>query len=313
MSRRNMHTRLVEPRHANGETASHVDCGTVASGSGMIWGYAGVFPGEFGLWKGDQTMNKLRFMVDNGFGSTGIGLGLLREPRRREQIGEFVARHDLCLTPHLGMGYFSEPIDSLRRTVDRLIWDLRTDLELLRAPIATTCVGPYHRFMDSPTLPEQMDRLEAVLTPLAEALWEMGCPLGIENHGDYYCSDLVELCGRVPHLGLFLDTGNTYLIGEKPVPACREAAPYTIGTHFKDHRVYPQPRDGLSFQIDGAPLGEGHVGLRDIYMDLLRLCPAPSRLVMQWEMVPPKGMDPWECLHRSQAFVDSLPQPEMRA
>ncbi|MFW5789599.1 MAG: hypothetical protein ACOCW3_06650, partial [Spirochaetota bacterium] len=47
-------------------------------------------------------------------------------------------------------------------------------------------------------------------------LAEIGLPLAWENHRDYYVSDVVELCRRVPNMGLFLDTGNTYLIGERP-------------------------------------------------------------------------------------------------
>ena len=175
----------------------------------------------------------------------------------------------------------------------------------MSAPIVTTCVGPYHRFMDSPSLEEQLDRLAERLTPLARGCHELGCPLGIENHGDYYCDDLVALCRRVPHLGIFLDTGNTYLIGEQPLPACRAAAPYTIGTHFKDHRVYPDHKE-LKFVIGGAPLGQGHVGLAEIYRLLVDLAPSPETLVMQWEMIPPQGMDPFECLEQSWEFVRGL-------
>ncbi|MBD3244356.1 MAG: TIM barrel protein, partial [Chitinivibrionales bacterium] len=127
----------------------------------------------------------------------------------------------------------------------------------------------------------------------------------IENHGDYYCSDLVRLCKETPHLGIFFDTGNTYLVGEQSLPACREAAPYVIGTHFKDHIVYPDPSE-LKFVITGAALGEGHVGLAEMYRILLD--EAPGDLVLQWEMVPPKTMDAYECLKRSWAFIKSLPE-----
>jgi len=96
------------------------------------------------------------------------------------------------------------------------------------------------------------------------------------------------------------------LIGEKSVPACREAAPYVIGTHFKDHYVHPDPKT-LTFVIKGAPLGEGHVGLREIYEILCAHAPQPEKIVMHWEMVPPKEMDGYECLKRSWAFVRSLP------
>ncbi len=278
----------------------------------MIWGYAGVWPGEFKVWDGDRTMNTLRFLVEHGFRSTGAPLGELDDPARRDEIGQFVAEHDLALTPHLGVrgvpGRFFDPdVDAVRRAIDASVEAIRRHRDVVRAPIVTFGVGPYHRFMDSPSLDEQLDRLADVLPPAAAACHEMGCPLGIENHGDYYCDDLVELCRRVPHLGIFLDTGNTYLIGERSLPACRAAAPYTIGTHFKDHVVHPNPKT-LSFEIEGAALGAGHVGLADIWDMLRRHAPAAEKLVMQWELVPPKDMDPFECLEASWAFIRSLPE-----
>lgn len=271
----------------------------------ILWGYAGVFPGEFRIWDGDQTMNTLEFMVKHGFKSTGINLKEMEIPTRREQIAEFVATHSLELTPGLhGIDFIGEDPDGVRRKIDDFLENLRRYGGLLQAPLTHTGVGRYHRFMRSPSLPEQLDRLTEVLTPVAAACFELGFPLAIENHGDYYCSDLVELCRRVPHLYFFLDTGNTYLIGEQSVPACKLAAPYTIGTHFKDHFVRPNPQN-LTFVIEGAPLGEGDVGLREIFATLLKEAPM-DKLVMQWEMIPPPGMDPYLCLERSWDFVRSL-------
>jgi len=58
--------------------------------------------------------------------------------------------------------------------------------------------------------------------------------------------------------------------------------------------------------IGGAPLGRGHVGLREVYGYLKELAPDPDNLVMLWEMVPPRDMDPFECLEQSWQFVRSL-------
>ncbi|MCW8133684.1 MAG: sugar phosphate isomerase/epimerase [Planctomycetota bacterium] len=273
----------------------------------MLWGYAGVFPGAFNVWKGDPVMNKLRFAAEHGFKSTALGLGEMKDPARRDQIAQFVADHDLRISTGAHLKWLSDDFETLRRGVEDFIQDLEAYGPLLRTPIVTTGAGAYHRFMRAPSLAEQLDRLAEIFTPLARACHQMGRPFGIENHGDYYCSDLVELCKRVPHLGIFLDTGNTYLIGEQSVAACKLAAPYTIGTHFKDHVVHPDPKT-LTFVIEGAPLGEGDVGLREIYLDLIQRAPNPRGLVLQWEMVPPKTMDPFECLERSWSFVKTLPE-----
>ncbi len=275
----------------------------------MIWGFAGVWPGEFGIYEGDRTLNILSFIVEHGFRSCGLSLRSVKDPERRDEVVSIVQTHDLRPSIHFGAKYFEDELADLLSAVDDFLAELQEFGPLVNASIVTTAVGPYHRFMEQPSLEEQMDRLAEVFTPLAAGCAELGVPFGIENHGDYYCSDLVALCERVPHLGMFLDTGNTYLIGEQSLPACRVAAPYTIGTHFKDHMVHPDPSE-LKFVVEGSALGEGHVGLRQVHSYLAELAADPDNLVMQWEMVPPKGMDPFVCLERSWQFVRSLEKEE---
>jgi sugar phosphate isomerase/epimerase len=270
-----------------------------------IWGYAGVYPGEFNIWQGDKMMNTLRFLADHGFESGHMGLGEMDDPARCDEIAQFIADHGMQMTVGVHMDWFGADEETLKKQADEFLEKLRLYGDLLRTPIVTTGAGRIHRFMDSPSLDEQLHRLSVAFAPIAEGCQEMGRPFGIENHGDYYIEDLVRLCKNTPHLGIFFDTGNAYLIGEKSIPACIEAAPYTIGTHFKDHYVHPDPGE-LKFVIEGAPIGSGHVGMAEMYRILLDN--APGDLVMQWEMVPPKNMDGFECLEESWNFVRNLPK-----
>lgn len=271
----------------------------------IVWGYAGIFPGEFGIWQGDVTLNRLQFMVKHGFSSTHIDLKELESAARREEIGQIVAQHNLELTPVFeGFDYFADDIDQIKRHVEQFITNLEKYRELIQAPIATTCVGPYHRFMSEPSLEEQMERLIEILKPVAQACTSLGTPLGIENHGDYYCSDLALLCQEVPHLGVFLDTGNTFLVGERPLEAAASVAPYTIGMHLKDHHVYPDPHH-LTFVLKGASLGDGQAQLKEIYNLILEQSHS-EKLVIQWELIPPERMNPFESLERSWNFIRSL-------
>ena len=272
----------------------------------MIWGFAGVWPADYGIWEAeDQWMAKLEFVVRHGFRSTDFPLEQMREPARRDQVASFVAEHDLRLTVGVGPNWFGDEPGAATRTIDEFLHDLESYGGLLRTPFVRVGGGGLHRFMERPCLEEQLDRLAESFPPLTSACRDLGYRCCIENHGDYYCSDLVALCQRVPNLHIFLDTGNTYLIGEKPIPAAREAAPYTIGTHFKDHCVHPV-LSPLRFEIEGATLGEGHVGLREIYEILLESAPSPEELIMQWELVPPKDMNALESLRQSWEFVRSL-------
>ena len=133
----------------------------------------------------------------------------------------------------------------------------------------------------------------------------LGTPLGVENHGDFYVSDIVQLCKTTPHLWLFLDTGNTYLLGEKPLPAMIEGAPYAIGTHFKDHLVKPNYQ-ALHFEVEGAALGDGDVPLRECWKLLKQHSPFKDNLMMEIEMISPKGVNPMDAMTKSVAFLKTL-------
>ncbi|MFQ5809938.1 MAG: sugar phosphate isomerase/epimerase family protein [Armatimonadota bacterium] len=275
----------------------------------MIWGYATPWFGQFIGDADDQLMVKLQFLVDHDLQATHIGMKEIAamDEARRRRIGEFLEANDLRLVPTVWFDYLDQDVAALRRNMDEAIAAIQESAELLRAPIITTGVGRYHRFMREPSFAEQMARLPEALAPLAQACHDLGRPLGIENHGDYYCSDLVTLCEQTPHLRIFLDTGNTYLIGEQSLPGIRAAAPLTIGTHFKDHHVQPRKRARpLHFEIAGAVIGEGDVGLAEAYQILCDSAPDPDKLVMLLEMIPPEGMDPVACLERSLAFVRGL-------
>ena len=277
----------------------------------MIWGYALPWFQQFVDPDDEPVMARLKFLVRHDLRATHVGLRELEamSSDHKQGLGQFAAEHDLHLVPTVWFDYLDPDADALKRNTEAAVDALKQWAALIRAPIVTTGVGRYHRFMREPSFAEQMERLPGALAPLAEACHEMGCPLGIENHGDYYCEDLVELCRRTPHLRIFLDTGNTYLIGEQSLPAIRAAAPLTIGTHFKDHHVRPEKETyPLRFEIAGAVLGEGDVGLAEAHRILLDNAPDPDRCVMLMEMIPPRPMDPVECLEKSLAFVRSLPE-----
>jgi len=275
----------------------------------MIWGYALVWMKQYLELDPDPLYAKLKFLKKYDLKSTGIGIQQVdaMSEAERDKLGAFLADNDLFLSVRPHIDYFHADIDETRRQVDEGVRLIDRYRALTRTRLATIGVARYHRFTREPSLQQQMDRLAQVLPPLAAACHEMGLPLGIENHGDYYCSDLVELCQRVPHLGIFLDTGNTYLIGEAPMPAFEAAAPYVVGSHFKDHHVRPCPdARPLHFEVAPSVIGEGDVPLRECYALLQRKAPNPDQLVMEIELIPPADIDPIESFERSVAFIRQL-------
>ena len=283
----------------------------------MIWGFAGPWYGEFTEKNGRHTKDEneqryiqLEFLQRYGFKCTGMPLKRFAalEEAERDKLAQYLADHDLCYSAGVGYKYLEADEDECKRQAEEHAALLQTCVPQLRSPICTT--GPHagHRFDREMPVEEKLERLSRALTPLAAACAEIGAPLGIENHCDYYVSDLVELCEMTPNLHIFLDTGNTYMIGEKPLPAFKEAAPYTIGSHFKDHMVCPRPNGRpMNFEVTGAALGDGDVPLRECYEVLQAGAPNPDTLVMEVEMIAPReGMTPIEAMERSVAFIKSL-------
>jgi len=283
----------------------------------MTWGYALIWAGQFLKRDPDPLMAKLKFLEHYRLKTTGIGLGELdpMTPVQRADLGRYLADHDLRLHLIVGCGWLNPDRAALRRATEAALAKLAEYAPIVRCPLVTTGGGPVHRFMREPSLARQMDLLAEALAPVAARCHDLGIPFGIENHGDYYCSDLAALCRRVPHLGLFLDTGNTYLIGEAPLPAFEIAAPFTVGTHFKDHVVAPRPEvRPLHFEVGPSAIGDGDVPLREAYQLLLDHAPDPSGLTMEIELIMPSfaGNDPVEALERSLAFIRSLSPPPVR-
>lgn len=277
----------------------------------MHWGYALVWPRAFLTRDADPLMAKLKFLAHYGLETTGIGLREVAamSEAQRDDVGNFLAQHNLSLSVHLGLPYFDADRDLVRRHVDEALEQLSTSHSLLRTMLVTTGAGDIHRFHKQPPLPQQLEQLAEALMPVVAGCQGLGLPVGIENHGDYYCSDLVDLCQMVPGLGIFLDTGNTYLIGEAPLPAIRAAAPYVVGTHFKDHHVRPRlDARPLHFEVAESVTGDGDVPLRECYQILLDTVPDPAALVMEIELIPPPNLDVVEAFERSLTFVRSLPQ-----
>lgn len=273
----------------------------------ITWGIAGPWYWEFQNRDADPLLSQLRFIVEQKLDTCSIGLNQLAElpDDRKKVLRSFQKEHGLRYVPHIGFDFLRTPESEVQKIVDGLLKKLEAHLEFFEGTITTTGLGAGHRFDRALPLEEKLAKCSKSLTPLTRGVADLGLPLGIENHGDYYVSDLVRLCQQTPYLYLFLDTGNTYLIGEAPLPAFELAAPYTIGTHFKDHFVGPNHKD-LKFEITGAPIGAGDVPMRECYDILMKNSPHKNHLVMMLEMISPKDMNPMECMQQSLKFIRSL-------
>lgn len=260
----------------------------------------GVFPGAFETWKGDPWKSRLAFIVAHGFHGTSVGRKDFQNPEKAAFLRRLHEEKGLRFAVHLSLDYREDPESGRKRLEEeaRGLCQLHEATPLL-ADIGLVLGGGGHRFDREVPVEKQLDLLSSQLTSAAAIAAAADLPMVIENHADYYVSDLVSLCERVPGLGIQLDTGNCFLVGERPDLIPESAFPFVQATHWKDHFVRPNARE-LRLELTGATLGRGYAGLEGIYEKLLRLHPDPSSIRMRMEWVPDPQRDPWDC------FADSL-------
>ena len=274
----------------------------------MRWGFAGPYMGEYNIWQAkDQTKATLDFVAGQGFSAFHLNFKEARDNGERgKQIAEWMQEKNMRAVVNGGVAWASPDRDLVKRQVESLFKDLDQWGKALNITLIHAGVGG-HRFQRAP-LPSCEQVIEHMVANCAEPAIELlrrGTPLCFENHGDYYVSDLVKVCQRAPGVKIFLDTGNCYLIGEKTLPAAIEAAPFIVGGHFKDHCVHPDPSI-LHFVIEGAALGEGDVGLADIFRVIRRDTPNFDKVEFIWELVPAKGDNALDAMARSWAFCRKM-------
>ncbi len=285
---------LISPTAANSDRFPH------------HWAMDGVFPGAFETWQGDQWKNRLAFIAAHGFHGTSVGRQAVFDTEKRAFLEQLHRKQGLCFGVHLSIDYHEERGAGKKRLEEEVheLCEIQQSVPMF-SDIGLVLAGDGHRFDRDVPVGQQLDILSDQLRSAAALAAAAELPLVVENHADYYISDLVSLCKRVPGLGIQLDTGNCFLIGERPDLIPDAAFPFVQATHWKDHYVHPNARE-LRFELTGATLGQGHVGLHGMYERLLRLHPDPASVRMRVEWVPDPDRDPWNCFDDSLAHLREI-------
>lgn len=91
---------------------------------------------------------------------------------------------------------------------------------------------------------------------------DAGLALGLENHQDFGSEELLSIAEAAgEHVGLVLDTGNPFAVGEDPVAFVTRAAPRVRHLHLKDYRAQ-FTHEGV--RLVRCPIGDGCVPLAAI-------------------------------------------------
>lgn len=131
---------------------------------------------------------------------------------------------------------------------------------LLRLHLAPVLEGA--RAAQGPRWPLIVSHAREVLAIEAAKARDEGLRLGIENHQEFGSEELLAFAEAAGHnVGLVLDTGNPFAVGEDPVAFTIRAAHRIVHVHLKDYRAQ-FTRDG--FRLVRCAIGDGCVPFDEI-------------------------------------------------
>lgn len=105
---------------------------------------------------------------------------------------------------------------------------------------------------------------------------EAGLALAIENHQDFGSEELLEIAQAAgPAVGIVLDTGNPFAVGEDPVAFAARVAPLVRHVHLKDYRAQ---FTNAGYRLVRCAVGDGCVPLGEMVDALSREGPLTASI-----------------------------------
>ncbi len=166
---------------------------------------------------------------------------------------------DLGMTPVISAGLnMMGPIESALRSA-RLL-----DAKVIRLGLSPVLEGSRNAWGTKWFELQQAIREGlAKYAPMAEA---EGRILAIENHQDFGSAELLDFCFEYGSaMGITLDTGNTFPVGEAPMDFVQRVAPLVQHVHFKDYRVQ---FTNEGYRLIRCAIGDGAVPLKAMLAEL---------------------------------------------
>jgi sugar phosphate isomerase/epimerase len=88
-----------------------------------------------------------------------------------------------------------------------------------------------------------------------------GLELAVENHQDFTSEELIALADNTPGVGIVLDTGNPYAVGEDPLAFIRRAGDRIRHVHLKDYVAQFTPE---GYRLVRCAIGDGCVPFTEL-------------------------------------------------
>ena len=120
-----------------------------------------------------------------------------------------------------------------------------------------------------PKWQQMLDHARTTLNREARKAADAGLTVAIENHQDLGSDELLAFAEEAgPNVGIALDTGNPFAVGEDPVAFTQRVAPRIQHVHLKD---YVSQFTSEGFRLIRCPIGDGCVPLQEIADVIFRL------------------------------------------
>lgn len=172
---------------------------------------------------------------------------------------------------------------------------LRTYLEIagmLRSDLIRTIVS------DPSDLDSAVESLRELKTPCQQS----GTRIGLENHDELAAEDLMQVARRAgDHVGICLDTVNSFGALECPDRVIDALAGRTINVHVKDFAIERSPHN-MGFELTGCPAGQGRLRVNHLLNVLERESETDFNLIL--ELWPPPEPSLTESIRKEEAWVE---------
>ncbi len=127
------------------------------------------------------------------------------------------------------------------------------------------------------------DEVVALLTPLLPEFERAGVCLAIENHDRFAARVLAGIVDRLgsAHVGVCLDTVNSFGALEGPEAVVEALAPFTVNLHVKDFEIH-RAGSQLGFTVEGRPAGQGRLNVPWLLERLRAAGRDPNAILELW-------------------------------
>ena len=200
--------------------------------------------------------------------------------------------HVLQIADNLPLDGLSEPeLDALAQRAD----ELDISIEAGTSGVAHDHLRSYLQLairLKSPILRLVMDTADHHVSE-DEAVYVIGAIipefqsanvcLAIENHDRLPSKALRRILERIgsPHLGICLDTANSFAALEGPEVVLKNLAPWVVNLHLKDFVIY-RASYMLGLTIEGCPAGQGMLDIPWLLQELRSNDRDPNAILEQW-------------------------------